>query len=114
LKTFFDEANRLDRLTELGDPLVNLSLIDFEIFREPLNRLIPSHDNRLGGRQKPDRVLMFKILIPGQLNNLADDRLEYLINDRMSFQRFLGLGLGDRVPDAKSIRKADAKSRTEY
>jgi len=48
---------------------------------------------------------MFKILIPGQLNNLADDRLEYLINDRMSFQRFLGLGLGDRVPDAKSIRK---------
>ena len=105
MKTFFDEANRLDRLTELGDPLINLSLIDFEVFREPLNRLIPSHDNRLGGRQKLDRVLMFKVLILGQLNNLADDRLEYLINDRMSFQRFLGLGLGDRVPDAKSIWK---------
>jgi len=36
---------------------------------------------------------------------LADDRLEYLINDRLSFQRFLGLGLGDKVPDSKSIWK---------
>lgn len=28
---------------------------------------------------------------------------EYLINDRLSFQRFLGLSLGDKVPDAKTI-----------
>jgi IS5 family transposase len=105
MKTFFDERNRLERLTELGDPLEKLSLIDFEIFRKPLNRLIPSYDNRLGDRQKLDRVMMFKVLILGQLNTLADDRLEYLINDRLSFQRFLGLELGDKVPDAKSIWK---------
>jgi IS5 family transposase len=105
MKTFFDEDNRLVRLTELGDPLEKLSLIDFEVFRESLTRLIPSHDNRPGGRRKIDRVLMFKVLILGQLNTLADDRLEYLINDRLSFQRFLGLGLGDKVPDAKSIWK---------
>lgn len=105
MKTFFDEDNRLTRLTELGDPLENLSLIDFEIFREALNKLIPSHDNRLGGRQKLDRVMMFKVIVLGQLNSLADDRLEYLINDRLSFQRFLGLGLGDKVPDSKSIWK---------
>jgi IS5 family transposase len=105
MKTFFDEDNRLARLTELGDPLEKLSLIDFEVFRKPLMRLIPSYDNRLGGRQKLDRVMMFKVLILGQLHALADDRLEYHINDRLSFQRFLGLNLGDKVPDAKSIWK---------
>jgi IS5 family transposase len=26
-----------------------------------------------------------------------------LINDRLSYQRFLGLSLGDKVPDAKTI-----------
>ena len=30
--------------------------------------------------------------------------LEFLINDRLSFVRFLGLGLEDRVPDARTIR----------
>ena len=34
---------------------------------------------------------------------IADDNTEYLINDRLSFQRFLGLSLGDKVPDAKTI-----------
>jgi hypothetical protein len=37
------------------------------------------------------------------LNNLSDERTEYLINDRLSFMRFLGLGLSDRVPDAKTV-----------
>ncbi len=34
---------------------------------------------------------------------LTDKRTEYLINDRLSFMRFLGLGLSDRVPDAKTV-----------
>ena len=37
------------------------------------------------------------------LNNLSNERMEYLINDRLSFMRFLGLGLSDRVPDAKTV-----------
>ena len=36
-------------------------------------------------------------------NNLSDERAEFLINDRLSFMRFLGLGLEDRVPDARTI-----------
>ncbi|AFW00574.1 Transposase insH for insertion sequence element IS5R [Gluconobacter oxydans H24] len=48
-------------------------------------------------------MLMFKILVIQTLNNLSDERTEYLINDRLSFMRFLGLGLSDRVPDAKTI-----------
>jgi len=47
--------------------------------------------------------MMFKILIIQAQNNLSDGRAEFLINDRLSFMRFLGLGLTDRVPDAKTI-----------
>ena len=35
--------------------------------------------------------------------NISDDSAEYLINDRLSFQRFLGLELGEKSPDAKTI-----------
>jgi IS5 family transposase len=33
----------------------------------------------------------------------SDDQTEYQIRDRLSFMRFLGLALEDRVPDAKTI-----------
>jgi transposase, IS5 family len=48
-------------------------------------------------------VLMFKMLVLQQLNNLSDDRIEYQVRDRFSFMRFLGLELEDRVPDAKTV-----------
>ena len=31
------------------------------------------------------------------------ERTEYLIRERLSFMRFLGLGFGDTVPDANTI-----------
>ena len=46
---------------------------------------------------------MFKILVIQATNNLSDERAEFLINDRLSFMRFLRLGLEDRVPDARTI-----------
>jgi len=36
-------------------------------------------------------------------NNLSDERIEYLTNDRLSFMRFLGLELSNQVPDAKTV-----------
>ena len=35
-----------------------------------------------GGRPPFDYVMMFKILILQKLNNIADDKTEYLIKDR--------------------------------
>ena len=58
---------------------------------------------------------MFKVLILQALYNLSDDAAEYLIGHRLSFIRFLGLGLEDRVPDAKTIwlyREALVKDET--
>ena len=37
------------------------------------------------------------------MHSLSDERAEYLIKDRLSFMRFLGLGLADPVPDANTI-----------
>ncbi|NLO48523.1 MAG: transposase [Clostridiales bacterium] len=45
---------------------------------------------------------MFKILLLQAWYAISDDKAEYMINDRLSFQRFLGLTLGDNVPDAKT------------
>ena len=46
---------------------------------------------------------MFKALVLSALYNLSDDQIEYQVRDRLSFMRFLGLGLEDRVPDAKTV-----------
>jgi len=77
--------------------------VDFETFRSDLDKALAYADGSKGGRPPFDPVLMFKILVIQTLNNLSDERTEYLINDRLSFMRFLGLGLSDRVPDAKTV-----------
>jgi transposase, IS5 family len=37
------------------------------------------------------------------MHALSDERTEFLIKDRLSFMRFLTLGLADSVPDANTI-----------
>nr|WP_249201644.1 IS5 family transposase [Gluconobacter sphaericus] len=101
---FFDVEERLARLSGLGDQLEAFSrTVDFEVFRPDLEQALAYSDGSKGGRPPFDPVLMFKILMIQTLNNLSDERTEYLINDRLSFMRFLGLALSDRVPDAKTI-----------
>ena len=101
---FFDVEERLARLSGLGDQLEAFSrTVDFEVFRPDLELALAYSDGSKGGRPPFDPVLMFKILVIQTLNNLSDERTEYLINDRLSFMHFLGLGLSDRVPDAKTV-----------
>jgi len=69
--------------------------VDFEVFRPELDKALAYSDGSKGGRLPFDPVLMFKILVIHTLNSLSDERTEYLINDRLSFIRFLGLQLSD-------------------
>ena len=47
---------------------------------------------------------MFKMLVlQQQLYNISDEELEYQVNNRLSFMRFLGLGLPKPVPDATTV-----------
>jgi len=103
-KGFFDENDRLEEISKLGDPLEKLNkFIKWEDFREMLATAFSKQAKGPGGRPPFDYVMMFKILILQKLYNMADDKTEYQIKDRLSFQRFLGLALCDTVPDAKTI-----------
>jgi len=102
--SFFDESNRRQKLSQLGDCLEQLNaIVNWQIFVPVLDRAIPRTDNGKGGRPPFSNLLMFKILVIKRLFNLSLDQTEYQINDRISFMRFLGFGIEDRVPDAKTI-----------
>lgn len=99
----FGIEEQLEKMAVLGDPLVKLNnLIDWEMFRTPIESAIRK-DMSKGGRPPFDAVLMFKITMLQQFYNLADEAVQYQINDRLSFMRFLGLEVGDVVPDRCTI-----------
>ena len=100
----FDRDERYAALSAAGDPLERLgAVVDFELFRDELDAALERADRTKGGRPPYDAVLMFKVLVLQTLYTLSDDQTEYQIRDRLSFMRFLGLALEDRVPDAKTI-----------
>lgn len=100
----FDWQTRFEQLDNGGDPLVKLNdVVDWELFRSDLEKVRDKDRKSNAGRKPFDVILMFKILILQSLYNLSDDQLEFQIRDRLSFMRFLGLSLGDTVPDAKTI-----------
>lgn len=101
---FWDVDERYVRLSEAGDPLEKLNaVVPWEVFRKPLAKALKRSDGAKGGRPPYDPVMMFKIMVLQALYGLSDDQAEFQIQDRLSFMRFLGLGLGDKVPDAKTI-----------
>lgn len=103
----FDEQNVLEKLTKLGDPLVLITEhIDFSLFKEKILQFT----NRANDTQKPskgrpsyDVVVMMKIIFLQRLYNLGDDQVEFQINDRLSFRRFLDIPFSDAVPDCKTV-----------
>jgi IS5 family transposase len=101
---FFDQDIRLTKLSQLGDPLEKLNEgVDFEMFRIILETGFEKIAKGKGGRRPFDYVMMFKILILQRYYNLSDDQVEYQINDRMSFMRFLNLSIADVIPDSKTV-----------
>lgn len=100
----YDWQTRFEQLDKGGDPLVKLNeIIKWDIFRKPLQKVRDKERKSAAGRKPYDVIVMFKILVIQSLYNLSDDQLEFQIRDRLSFMRFLGLSVGDTVPDAKTI-----------
>ena len=102
---FFDLQDRLKSLDEMGDPLEALNrVVPWEDFRSMLRKALRDKERKSeAGRTPYDEVLMFKVLVLQALYNLADERTQFHIQDRLSFMRFLGLGMDKDVPDAKTI-----------
>ena len=104
---FFDIANRYAGLDAKNDPLVKIDeIVPWEDFRPRLEAAWrkPVEERKSPAGRKPwDAVVMFKAIVLCALYNLSDDQVEYQLRDRLSFMRFLGLGLEDKVPDAKTV-----------
>ena len=100
----FDEDHRLQYLSELGDPLERLNaVVDWEIFRPIITDALQKKAKGPGGRPRYDFVMMFKVLILQSIYDLSDEKTQFMILDRLSFQRFLGLRISDPVPDEKTV-----------
>lgn len=95
---------QLDRLAAMGDPLIKINeMIDWEIFREPIETAIRKPDYSKGGRPPYDALLMFKITMLMSWYNLSYNQAQYQINDRLSFMRFLDVEVGYKLPDENTI-----------
>lgn len=103
--SIFDLHIRFDKINNhTGDSLSKLNeVIDWEMFRSSLDSAFEKERKSNAGAKGFDKVMMFKCLILQSLYNLSDDALEFQILDRLSFTRFLGIGIGEKVPDATTI-----------
>ncbi len=102
---FFDANNRLNALSAKGDPLEAIAaLVPWESFRADIEAVVltPEETKKSKAGRKPiDAIVMFRMLILQSLYNLSDDLAEYQVGDRLSFTRFLKLGIEDRIPTAR-------------
>lgn len=100
----FTHLDRRDRSGETVTPLDKLAeTIDFGAFRPVLEELVPSRVSDQGGRPPFDVVFMFKVLVLQHYYGLSDERVEFEILDRTSFQRFLGIVTEGRIPDRTTV-----------
>lgn len=100
----FDYQDRKEALSQKATPLDRLNeRMDWELFRVDLEGHLDYRSGPQGGRSPWCPVLMFKILVLQKYFDLSEEQTEFQILDRFSFQRFLGLDVGDDVPDKNSI-----------
>jgi len=104
---FFDANNRLEALSAKGDPLEAIdALVAWESFRAAIEAVVLTPEDAKkskAGRKPIDAMVMFRMLILQSLYNLSDDQVEYQVNDRFSFTRFLKLGIEDHIPDGTTL-----------
>ena len=104
---FFDADRRLAAISAKGDPLEMIArVVLFDSFRAEIEAtvLTPADEKKSNAGRKPiDVLVMFRMLVLQSLYNLSDEQVEYQVRDRLSFTRFLRLGIEDRIPDGTTL-----------
>lgn len=104
---FFDADRRLSMLSAKGDPLETIdAVVPWEDYRSPIEAVVLTPEEQrksTAGRKPTDSIVLYKMLVLQSLYNLSDEQIEYQVRDRLSFTRFLGLGIEDGVPDATTL-----------
>jgi hypothetical protein len=108
----FDLNRRYEGLNEKNDSLVAIAaMVPFASFRPNLKAALINGELRRSeaerkssaGRKPWDEVVILTALVLQALYNLSGDQPEYQLRDRLSLMRFLGLGIEDAVPNAKTL-----------
>jgi IS5 family transposase len=89
-------AERLRRETEL-DRIATL------LNWGPLSDRLVKHCRKLDGRPPFPPLVMFRALLLAQWYDLSDRDLEEALYDRLSFRRFIGLGMEQATPDHSTL-----------
>lgn len=82
-----------------------LERIDDAVDWERLGRVVAGVHAAPRGRPSYPPLLMVKVLLLQQWYCLSDPQLEEALGDRLSFRRFVGLGLQDATPDHSTISR---------
>ena len=77
--------------------------IPWDRLAAPLADLFDEADPARGGRPHYPLVMMLKCLLLQKWFHLSDPNLEETLRDRLSFRRFVGLGLTDDTPDETTL-----------
>jgi IS5 family transposase len=89
-------AERLRRETELDRIAALLNW-------RPLSYRLEKHCRKLDGRPPFPPLMMFRALLLAQWYDLSDRDLEEALCDRLSFRRFVGLGIEQPTPDHTTL-----------
>ena len=100
----FDVHIRMEKIEEKKHALMTLNqVINWEMFRKPLETLRDKPRKSPAGAKGYDLVLLFKMLVLKTMYNLSYEEIECQVLDRLSFMRFLGLSMGGKVPDGTTL-----------
>ena len=101
----FSEDKALERLSALGDPLEQLErIMDWSIFLPIMDEIRPNKTQEgIGGRPPYDNTFVIKTFILKEMNGVSFNQLEFMANDRLTWKRFLGLGLEEKAPDENTF-----------
>ncbi len=76
---------------------------------DEIERLLSEIYNAREGRPSYPPLVMLKALLLQQWYGLSDPELEEALADRLSFRRFVGLGLDQQVPDYSTLSRFRAQ-----
>ena len=82
-----------------------LERIDAAVDWEPLAQVVAGVHAAPRGRPSYPPLLMVKALLLQQWYTLSDPQVEEALSDRLSFRRFVGLGLEDPTPDHSTLSR---------
>lgn len=103
-------------IQDIGDPRMSAKLdrldkaVPWDKLAAPIQATYANTSNA-GGRANVPVVMMLKVMMLQKWFNLSDPMAEGMLRDRISFRRFVGIGLSDDVIDETSLVRFRARLR---